>query len=81
MGGLAVCDGHQGLGLGAALLANALQRAFSADVADYGLVEHAKRAQAAKFYAHHGLISIPDAARTLFLPLASVGALVKEVVS
>ena len=77
MGRLAVSSAHQGLGLGAALLANALQRAASADIAAYALVVDAKDGQAARFYAHHGFISLPDAALTLFLPLDSVATLVK----
>ena len=77
MGRLAVSSVHRGLGLGAALLANALQRAASADIAAYAFVVDAKDSQAARFYAHHGFISLPDAALTLFLPLASVAPLVK----
>lgn len=77
MGRLAVSSVHQGLSLGAALLANALQRTASADIAAYAFVVDAKDSQAARFYAHHGFISLPDAALTLFLPLASVATLVK----
>lgn len=76
MGRLAVSRAYQGLGLGAALLANALQRAASADIAAYALVVDAKDDQAARFYTHHGFTSLPDAALTLFLPLASVKALI-----
>lgn len=74
MGRLAVSSAHQGLGLGAALLANALQRAANADIAAYAFVVDAKDDQAAKFYRHHGFISLPDATKTLFLPLASIGS-------
>jgi GNAT superfamily N-acetyltransferase len=77
MGRLAVSSAHQGLGLGAALLANALQRAASADIAAYAFVVDAKDDQAGRFYTHHGFISLPDAALTLFLPLVSVAPLVK----
>lgn len=76
MGRLAVSSVHQGLGLGAALLANALQRVASADIAAYAFVVDAKDDQAARFYTHHGFISLQDAALTLFLPLASVKALI-----
>jgi predicted GNAT family N-acyltransferase len=76
MGRLAVSTAHRGMGLGAALLANALQRASRAEIAAYALVVDAKDAQAAAFYAHHGLIALPDAELTLFLPLASVSVLV-----
>ena len=74
---LAVSSAHQGLGLGAALLANALQRAANADIAAYAFVVDAKDDQASTFYAHHGFIRLPDAPLTLFLPLASVVPLVK----
>ncbi len=77
MGRLAVSSAHQGLGLGAALLANALQRAAGADIAAYALVVDAKDDQAARFYTHHGFTSLPDAVLTLFLPLASVEPLVR----
>ena len=76
MGRLAVSNAHRGLGLGAALLANALQRAASADIAANAFVVDAKDDQAARFYTHHGFTRLPDAALTLFLPLASVKALI-----
>lgn len=76
MGRLAVSNAHRGFGLGAALLANALQRAASADIAAYAFVVDAKDDQAAGFYAYHGFTSLPDAALTLFLPLASVKVLI-----
>lgn len=75
MGRLAVSSSYRGMGLGAALLANALQRASRAEIAAYALVVDAKDAQAAAFYTHHGLIALPQAALTLFLPLASVAPL------
>ena len=78
MGRLAVAVAHHGIGLGAALLANALQRASQSDIAAYALVVDAKDAQAATFYAHHGLQALPDAERTLFMPLASVKLLAKS---
>jgi predicted GNAT family N-acyltransferase len=77
MGRLAVGNPYRGTGLGAALLANALQRASRAEIAAYALVVDAKDAQAAAFYTHHGLIALPDVALTLFMPLASVAALVQ----
>ncbi len=77
MGRLAVGSEYQGQGLGAALLADALQRAASADIAAYAFVVDAKDNQAARFYIHHGFTQLPDAALTLFLPLAGVSLLVK----
>jgi predicted GNAT family N-acyltransferase len=75
MGRLAVAKSCQGTGLGAALLANALQRASRSEVAAYALVVDAKDAKAARFYAHHGLQAFAQAPRTLFIPLASVKSL------
>jgi GNAT superfamily N-acetyltransferase len=76
MGRLAVAGAYAGTGLGAALLANALQRACRAEIAAYALVVDAKDVKAAGFYAHHGFAPLPDSPMTLFLPLASVKTLV-----
>lgn len=69
MGRLAVDADFRGLGLGGALLADALDRASSEDIAAYALVVDAKDASAAAFYRHHGLMALPDQAMTLFVPL------------
>ena len=37
-----------------------------------GRLVDAKDEAATAFYRHHGFIALPDAARTLFMPLASV---------
>ena len=71
MGRLAVDADFKGLGLGGALLADALDRAIRADIAAYALVVDAKDASAAAFYRHHGLIALPDQPMTLFVPLAT----------
>jgi predicted N-acetyltransferase YhbS len=76
MGRLAVASANAGTGLGAALLANALQRACRAEIAAFALVVDAKDAKAAAFYAYHGFASLPDAPLMLFMPLASVKSLV-----
>jgi GNAT superfamily N-acetyltransferase len=75
MGRLAVDQSFQGLGLGAAMLADALQRCASAEIAAYALLVDAKDEQAADFYAHHGFIALPQQTLTLFLPLATVKTL------
>jgi ribosomal protein S18 acetylase RimI-like enzyme len=72
MGRLAVDVKHKGIGLGAALLADALDRSARAEVAAYALVVDAKDEIAAAFYQHHGFIALPDSPNTLFLPLATV---------
>ncbi len=72
MGRLAVDLAFKGHGLGGALLADALTRAARSEIAAYALMVDAKDETAAAFYRHHGFIALPDATRTLFLPLATV---------
>lgn len=71
MGRLAVDAAFKGQGLGGALLADALSRSASAEIAAYALVVDAKDDSAAAFYRHHGFLVLPDSPRTLFLPLAN----------
>lgn len=75
MGRLAVHQAFKGQGLGGALLADALDRAARAEIAAFALMVDAKDEAAAAFYRHHGFIALPDAAQTLFLPLASLPSL------
>lgn len=70
MGRLAVDCHFKAQGLGAALLADALDRAARADIAAYALVVDAKDRAAAAFYRHHGFIAFPSTPLTLFLPLS-----------
>lgn len=72
MSRLAVDRAFKGQGLGGALLADALDRAARSEIAAYALMADAKDDDAAAFYRHHGFIALPDAQRTLFLPLATV---------
>ncbi|MEB0139656.1 MULTISPECIES: GNAT family N-acetyltransferase [unclassified Undibacterium] len=72
MGRLAVDQAFKGQGLGGALLADALDRAASSEIAAFALLVDAKDAAAAAFYRHHGFIVLPDSPLTLFLPLATV---------
>lgn len=69
MGRLAVDQRFGGQGLGAALLADALNRAARSEIAAYALVVDAKSETAAAFYRHHGFIALPSTPLTLFLPL------------
>ena len=78
MGRLAVDQGFKGMGLGAALLADALRRAASADIAAYAFVVDAKDESAAAFYAHHGFCAAVENPLFLYLPLATVKDLVKS---
>lgn len=72
MGRLAVDQAFKGLGLGGALLADAIDRAACSEIAAYALMVDAKDEAAAAFYLHHGFIALPDSPRILFLPLAAV---------
>ncbi len=74
MGRLAIDRAFKGLGLGSALLADALDRAARSGIAAYALVVDAKDEAAAAFYRHHGFLALPDSPRTLFLPIATVHA-------
>ncbi|MFG6441045.1 GNAT family N-acetyltransferase [Roseateles sp. LKC17W] len=72
VGRLAVDLSFRGQGLGGALLADALTRCVRSEIAAYALLVDAKGKRASAFYRHHGVIPLPDAALTLFLPLVSV---------
>jgi GNAT superfamily N-acetyltransferase len=71
MGRLAVDQRFKGLGLGGALLADALARAAHSEIAACAMVVDAKDKKAADFYQHHGFIPFPNSPLTLFLPLAT----------
>ena len=72
LGRLAVDRAFKGRGLGGALLADALARAARAEIAAHALMVNAIDETAAAFYRHHDFIALPDAPRTLFLPLTTV---------
>lgn len=76
MGRLAVDRDFEGQGLGSALLADALTRAASNEIAAYALVVNAKDQDKAGFYLHHGFIPMPESPLLLFLPLATVHSIV-----
>jgi predicted GNAT family N-acyltransferase len=77
MGRLAVDQAFKGKGLGAALLADALRRAATAEIAAYAFVVDAKDETAAAFYAHHGFIALSEQPLFMFIPLATVKELIK----
>ena len=77
MGRLAVDQAFKGKGLGASLLADALRRAATAEIAAYAFVVDAKDETAAAFYAHHGFIPLPEQPLFMFIPLATVKELIK----
>lgn len=76
IGRLAVEKSHQGQGLGGALLVRALRKAHeSADIVGSSMVVvDALDDGAAKFYAGHGFVRLPDSLR-LVLPMQTVGRL------
>ncbi|MGB4346842.1 MAG: GNAT family N-acetyltransferase [Burkholderiaceae bacterium] len=76
MGRLAVDERYKGLGLGGALLADALARILDADIAAFALIVDAKDEKAATFYQHHGMIAFPSTPLRLFLPMAAARNLV-----
>lgn len=76
MGRLAVDQSFKGLGLGGALLADALTRAAHSEIAAYAMVVDAKDKKAADFYQHHGFIPLPNSPLTLFLPLATASTVI-----
>ena len=76
MGRLAVTQSAQQIGLGSALLADALTRVFQADVAAYAMVVDAKHQEAAQFYEKHGFKQFSSHPLSLWLPMNAVVALV-----
>lgn len=74
MGRLAIDLQFHGIGLGGALLADALERACRSEIAAFALMVDAKDEQAVRFYQHHGFIPLPDATQTLFLPFETFKA-------
>ena len=66
LGRLAVALTHRGLGLGGALLWDAVERAARSEVAGiFALVADAKDEEAERFYEQHGFVALASASRTL----------------
>lgn len=78
MGRLAVDEAFKGIGLGGALLADALDRFSRSEIAAFALVVDAKDEQAVRFYRHHGFVLLPDASMTLFLPFETLKKLTRS---
>jgi predicted GNAT family N-acyltransferase len=77
MGRLAVDHTFKRKGLGAALLADALRRAVTSEIAAYAFIVDAKDKNAASFYAHHGFIALTNHPLRMFIALATVKDLIK----
>jgi GNAT superfamily N-acetyltransferase len=78
LGRLAVATEFQGQGLGAILLAKALAKAYesASQVGSSMVVVDAIDERAAKFYAAHGFLQLPDSMR-LILPMRTIAALIE----
>jgi len=77
LGRLAVDNAHKGKGLGEALLADALKRAFYASVqsvASIAIVVDPIDQNAQKFYTKYGFIMLPDSGK-MFLTMETVAKL------
>jgi GNAT superfamily N-acetyltransferase len=81
IGRLAIDRRFQGLGLGSALLSDALQRCLSAsEIAGVrGVVVHAIDDDAVGFYQRHGFVPSPLGNRVMLMPIELVRALFSEV--
>lgn len=77
IGRLAVATAHQRQGLGALLLADAVQRAYASAgiVGSSMLVVDAITEQAAAFYEANGFLRLPESLR-LVLPMQTIGKLI-----
>lgn len=75
MGRLAVAGEFKGIGLGGALLADALARSMRSEVAAYALLVDAKDDSVAAVYKHHGLVALPSQPLKLLIPLATVAGI------
>ena len=71
IGRLAVGTRFQGMGLGGALLADALDRVMSSPPAAYAMLVDAREERAVAFYRHYGFVPLVSQPRTLFLPVAT----------
>jgi GNAT superfamily N-acetyltransferase len=79
LGRLAIATEFQGQGLGSILLAKALEKAYgnAAHVGSSMVVVDAIDERAARFYAAHGFIQLPESMR-LVLPMRSIGASIES---
>jgi GNAT superfamily N-acetyltransferase len=71
LGRLAVAKSHQGAGLGAILLADAIKRSARAEMGVFSIIVDAKDASAQRFYEHFGFTLLPIEGRRLVLPISA----------
>jgi GNAT superfamily N-acetyltransferase len=72
LGRLAVAAPYQGRHLGAALLADAVERAARADIAAFAIVTDPKDERAHRFYARYGFADLPGTQRRLCVSMDSI---------
>lgn len=77
LGRLAVDRRHQGKGYGRFLLADALFRAVSSQIASFAVVVDAKDENARRFCERESFLPFPDQPMKLFRPMADIEQLLK----
>jgi GNAT superfamily N-acetyltransferase len=75
LGRLAVDHRHRAQGHGRFLLADALFRSVSSEIASFAVVVDAKDDSARRFYERESFLPFPDQPMKLFRPLADIAAL------
>ncbi|CAN7607984.1 GNAT family N-acetyltransferase [Pararhizobium sp. LjRoot235] len=77
LGRLAVDRRHQGNGYGRFLLADALFRAVSSEIASFAVIVDAKDENARRFYERESFLPFPEQPLKLFRPMADIAELFK----
>ncbi len=72
LGRLAVDQNYQGRGYGRFLLADALFRAVSGEIASFAIIVDAKDEAARRFYERESFLPFPDQPMKLFRPMADI---------
>ena len=75
LGRLAVDHRLQGQGCGRFLLADALWRAVSSEIASFAVIVEAKDEAALRFYLRESFLPLPDQPMRLFRPMADIAKL------
>ena len=75
LGRLAVDRRQQGRGYGRYLLADALFRSLSSEIASFAVIVDAKDENARRFYERESFLPFPDQQMKLFLPMADIAEL------
>jgi GNAT superfamily N-acetyltransferase len=77
LGRLAVDQRYRGQGYGRFLLADALYRSVSSEIASFAVVVDAKDEDARRFYERESFLQFPDHPMRLFRPMADLARLFK----